>query len=436
MSKVFAVAGNPVLHSKSPELFNSIFESRNIDAIYTRLAASNAEEIAKTIKEIGIDGLNITSPFKEEIIPFLDEVKEDAMKINAVNTIVNKEGKLIGYNSDFIGVGEALKNNRVEVQGKKVIILGAGGAARAAVYAVKEGGAKEVVIVNRSLDKAEEASKLLNCGASPIEELENELKDADILISCLLKGVNLLENIELNKELLVFDANYGHSPLIEQAKKSGCKTIDGINWLLYQAVPVVELFTGERVDDNSINEKILEEKRVKKPNIALIGFMGSGKTTIAQELAKQSNREIIEIDEEIEKSSGMSIKEIFEQKGEEEFRKIEKSKIKQACEEENKIISPGGGAILEKENREIISKNCMVVWLHAPIKSCLERLEKIGGLRPPVDPNNPEQSANELFEKRKFLYSQLSDVIILTENTSKEEITKRINHEINKTFSG
>ena len=135
--KLFAVTGNPILFSKSPNLFNPFFEKNNIDAKYLRLSANTAEEVICLFKELGIDGMSITAPFKTEILPLLDEIDEISKQIGAVNTVIKKDDKLFGFNTDYYGITNTLNS----VENKKVVVLGAGGAAKAVIYSLKKNGA-------------------------------------------------------------------------------------------------------------------------------------------------------------------------------------------------------------------------------------------------------------------------------------------------------
>ena len=143
-TQVFAVTGNPILHSKSPQMFNAAFQELGIDAVYSRLAATSAEEAIACARAIGIQGLNVTAPFKEDVRGYLDTVDESANKINAVNTITldSESHELKGYNTDHFGVVAAIEGHGISLEGKKAVVLGAGGAGRAAVYALENAGAE------------------------------------------------------------------------------------------------------------------------------------------------------------------------------------------------------------------------------------------------------------------------------------------------------
>ena len=182
---LLGVAGSPILHSKSPQLFAEMFKKMGVDGSYIRLGVSTPEEISSLFKILNLQGINVTSPFKEEIILFLNKFENNAQVINSVNTIININGTLVGYNTDISGVTDTFKYSNIKIENKKVIILGAGGAARSAAYAVIQNNAKNVVIINRTFSKAESAANQINCSAVKIGKLQEELKTTDIIISCL-----------------------------------------------------------------------------------------------------------------------------------------------------------------------------------------------------------------------------------------------------------
>jgi shikimate dehydrogenase len=215
-TKLFAVAGRPILHSLSPHIWNYSFDKLNIDARYFRLTGSSAKQIITMIKEIGLPGCNITSPFKEEIIQYLDEIDPDAKKISAVNCVKNENGKLVGYNTDIEGFYLALKANAFDPKSKKCMVLGAGGAAKAVIFSLLKHGAKDVLILNRTFDKAEKLAIQLGVRTLDINEKEvfkktlaDEIKNTDLIVSCLPSlEAEIIDKDLLHSDITVFDANY------------------------------------------------------------------------------------------------------------------------------------------------------------------------------------------------------------------------------------
>lgn len=261
--QLFAVFGKPVLHSKSPQMFNALFAQANINGFYTRFRVESGPEVVDAIRNFGLNGANVTTPFKEELLMCLNSVSEEVMAIGSVNTIVYKGGKTIGYNTDYYGVIKAIEDAGISIKGKSAVVLGAGGAGKAAAYGLVSAGAS-VTIVNRTIRKAEKAAARLKCSIAAIEDLPTLLKSTEILVSTILPEANPLDGITLPKNLAVFDANYRTSAVAAQAKSQGCKIIPGERWLLRQAELAYFHFLGSW-PDIAIMEKALADAKPAEP---------------------------------------------------------------------------------------------------------------------------------------------------------------------------
>lgn len=239
-SNLFAVFGNPILHSKSPQLFNAAFSGLQSNDFYTRVLPISAKNIVEIIRSLPLSGANITAPFKQEIFDFVDFTADDAKKIGAINTIVNENGRLIGHNTDHYGVTESLLNAGVSLTKSRCLVLGAGGAARAAVYGLINKGA-EVTICNRTQSKAEIISSDFGCRTISWNDFDTN-EEFDIVVSTLLPEANpsFLEDIEFDYFL---DASYKGSVASDIAIENGAKVIPGEKWLLFQAAQAFKLFT-------------------------------------------------------------------------------------------------------------------------------------------------------------------------------------------------
>jgi shikimate dehydrogenase len=426
-------------------MFNSIFSENGLDDRFTylKIAAESAEEAISLFRVLNIKGMNVTAPFKKEIMNFVDEIDNSGEEIDGINTIVcdEKSDNLTGYNTDYIGVSESLRMNDIDVSEKKIVVIGAGGASKAAVFAlqnISNQTPSSITIVNRTLEKAIEISDKFNCSCADLGSLKNILEDTDIIISTLPADLDVVEENWLKKEHVVFDANYKSSKLVLKAEKKGCKTIiRGEEWLLNQAVPAYKHFTKLETPDRNIMSEVLGKDvfEGRKKIITLIGSMGSGKSCIGKLLSEKLGWNFIDLDEEIEKVNGKSIPEIFETEGEGFFRKSEKEVLKNSVDrvksEGNAIISTGGGIVLDGENRELLRKNSICIWLYASPEKSLDRMEIVG--RPLLArQENPLKSSTEIFNERKFLYAQTADIVVNNETKPSGEVAGKILDEIDR----
>jgi shikimate dehydrogenase len=432
--KIFAVTGNPVLHSKSPLMFNAVFKKLSIPAVYTRVAASTAEEAVFLFKELGVGGMNVTAPFKRDIMPYLDMVEPAADRIGGVNTVVRGESGLKGYNTDYTGVVESLRMRDILIRDRRCIVLGAGGAGRAAVYGLMKEKAG-VIIVNRTYAKALEVARGIGCKAEKIECLPELLKSADILVSTLAAEIDIIPASWLGKGLVVFDANYKQSFLSEKARARGCRVITGEAWLLNQALPAFRYFLGTNPDETAaeIMEKALSSPAVEKPqNIALVGFMGSGKSAVGKILASVMGFGFKDMDELIEAEEGRGIPEIFKTDGEAYFRKKEKALLRKVLENRGGMVyACGGGVVMDKQNREVLRQNALVVWLYSTIDAALERIQP--GTRPLLAGDNLQKKVRELLDSRLFAYAAAADLVVGSE-ASAGQVAEKIHEEIRRAF--
>lgn len=435
-TKLLAVTGNPVMHSRSPLIFNRLFQDMGIEARYLRLAASNAGEAMRATKDIGLQGLNVTSPFKEEIIPFLNDIDPHAEKIQSVNCLVCKNDSYKGYNTDRIGAVQALKNNGVDPRNKRIAVLGAGGAARSAVYGLIEARAARVTLLNRTVERAQAIANRLGCHSGQLKHIPEILEKCDILVSCLPTQHRILDPACLKKTIVVMDANYSSSPLIEDAKAKGCQTVNGLEWLVHQAHPAFKIFFEEEIPQHlteTISEDLLQRRTEKKPNIALIGFMGSGKTEVGRRLADKMRFGYIDTDSLIQNIAGTSIADIFKTRGESSFRAMEQAAIRRAVQDSRGyVFSLGGGAILNPESVRVLRKNCHMVWLWASRLTIRKRADISN--RPLLHPDNSRKSIEQMLAQRIPHYAQTADLVICNEVCDADKTAERIKHEMDQAF--
>lgn len=434
--KRFAVTGSPILHSKSPLMFNAVFRHQSMDKYYSysRIAASSAEEAIFLFKELKLTGMNVTAPFKKDIIDQLDTIEIPAARIGGVNTIIRESKGLKGFNTDYIGVMESLKQNNVHIKNKRCIVLGAGGAGGAAIYGLTQEKA-EVIILDQDFKRSRDAAENFGGRVEKVENLESLLSSSDILISAIPANADIIPEAWLKKNLVVFDANYKKSFLSEKAQKRGCKVIKGEEWLLNQAVPAYRYFLGTTPNQTAIETmrtSLLPASATKPRNVALVGFMGCGKTAIGKLLAKKMGLVFKDTDDLIEAREGRSIPEIFKTDGEAYFRKVEKAILKQELDNFTGVVyGCGGGVVLADENKQILKSNALVVWLYSSIEMSLKRIPP--GTRPLLDCPDPEEKARNLLDRRLIHYSRAADLIVSSEKSA-EKTAEKIHEEINKTF--
>lgn len=262
-TKLYALIGDPIEHSLSPTMQNIAFQRLGLNSVYLafRVKSEYLEFAVKGMKSLGVLGFNVTVPHKAAVMGCLDKIDASALKIRAVNTVVNKDGELVGYNTDGEGALATLKEEGLELEGKKVVLLGAGGAAKAIAFSIAPVAGK-LTILNRTESKAVElASSITGYGHSSVEGVEltvvslrNELADANVLINATSVGMypksneSPVEQSFLHAGLTVFDIVYNPftTRLLKDSKAVGAHTISGVKMLVYQGALAFELWTGKK----------------------------------------------------------------------------------------------------------------------------------------------------------------------------------------------
>lgn len=268
-TQVYGVIGNPVRHSLSPIIHNGVFRRLGIKAVYLAFEVNDLKKAIDGVRGLGILGLSVTIPFKTAIIPFLDELDELAKEIQAVNTLQNKGGKIVGFNTDWLGAIQALKEKN-NLRGRKVFLLGAGGAARAIAYGLKKEGC-EIFIFNRSPEKGEKLAK--EVGGTYLNKIPGRPEfTPDLLINATSVGMAPDEDQSpfpselLQEGMVVMDIVYHpwETKLLREAKLRGCGTIDGLEMLARQAAAQTEIWTGFKPDIAPIKEDLQKALSLKQ----------------------------------------------------------------------------------------------------------------------------------------------------------------------------
>ena len=267
--KKLCVIGDPISYSMSPVIHNAVIRAMGLKNIYYEKIRVKKEDLGNFIismRKNGIIGMNITHPHKETVIKYLDQLTDEAKKIGAVNTVFMKDGMLFGANTDVTGFLRSLHENFIDIKDKKVLILGAGGAAKAVVSAVFN-DAGSIVILNRTIERAEEISEKTGkrIRAGGLNEIEEEIEETEILINCTPLGMKgVYENISpvdpeiLNSDITVIDTVYNpvKTKLLREAEKRGSRTINGIEMFIHQAAESLRIWTGKDPPINVMRDSL------------------------------------------------------------------------------------------------------------------------------------------------------------------------------------
>ncbi len=430
---LFAVAGRPILHSLSPVIFGAAFRETGRGAIYTRLAVDTAAEALRLAGELDLSGMNVTSPLKEEILPLLDHLGPAARQIGAVNTVVCRDGRWEGHNTDPSGVRARLDTAGVGLTGARVALLGAGGAARAAVFALRAGGADEVVIVNRSERRGQRTAEDFGVRFSPWDRAERALAEADLVFSCLPTTVAPLDPGWLSPGQVLLDANYKSPRLAEVARQAGCDYVGGRDWLLGQALDAYRRFVGDEPPVDTMGRALDAAAIPGEPTrIALSGMMGTGKSASAEWLARELGLDWLDTDRLVELHADCSIAELFDRRGEAVFREQEAAMVRRAVEARPSVIALGGGALAAPENRDRVAGGATVVWLWADVDTCFHRAR--GNTRPLLAVDDPRGRLSALLNERRGSYAGSADLVVDTGRRSPHEVACKILEEIVHTW--
>ena len=370
----YGLIGEHLPHSFSKEVHAKI-------ADYTyELHEIEKEALDAFMKKKEFTAINVTIPYKKDVIPYLYEIDENAKRIGAVNTIVNKDGKLYGYNTDFFGMRALIHKLDLDFSGKKVVILGTGGTSNTAIAVAESLGAKEIVTVGRTAKK----------DVITYEELYRLHTDAEFIVNTTPCGMfpypdgnETIAGTPIDLEAFpqlkgVMDAVYNplRTNLVMNAIEKGIPAGGGLYMLVAQAVIASEKFLDTSFDP-SLNDSIFHEIYKSKENIVLSGMPGSGKSTVGKILASMLNRPFIDTDEEIVRLTGKEISDIFAERGEKEFRQIEAATISRvSSEHQGAVIATGGGAILRDDNVRALKRNGKIYFLNRPIENIVPTADR------------------------------------------------------------
>ena len=404
----YGCIGEHLKHSFSKEIHNAL-----TDYEYDILEIPK-DEFADFTEKRDFSAINVTIPYKEVIIPYMHYIDSHAKEIGAVNTVVNRSGKLYGYNTDFYGMCELIRHAGIELQDKKVVILGTGGTSKTALAVAKALLAKSAIRVSRTSRE----------DAISYEELYEKHRDTDVIINTTPCGMfpnisGCAVDISKFKNLSgVIDAVYNplRSTMVLDAKKQKVPAEGGLYMLVAQAVRASEIFTDTKYPDGE-TERIFKKMLRDKENIVLIGMPASGKTTVGNILAKKMNRQIIDTDELIVRREGKAISDIFRENGEDYFRRAESDVISEVSSMTGVIISTGGGAVLKKSNVDSLKKNGRLYFIDRPLEALIPTSDRpLASTRAAIE---------RRYNERYSTYLSSSDVTI-DASSGAEDVAEKI----------
>ena len=406
----FGLLGRKLGHSFSPEIHRQL-------AAYTEpynygIFEVEPENLEDFVRHGDWAGLNVTIPYKQDVMAFCDEISPEAARIGAVNTLVRRNGKIIGYNTDYTGFRMTVEQSGAPAAGAKCIVLGSGGASKAVIAVLEDLGASEVVVVSRD--------GKTGCDYQQMKQLH---QDAVIMVNTTPVGMYPNSGVSAAypgafwKLEYVFDVVYNplRTNFLCQARKSGMEGFNGLKMLVGQAKASAEYFLNCTIPDEAVD--VIERRlAAEKENIVLIGMPGCGKSTIGQALAEKLGRRFVDIDRLIVEREGRSIPGIFEEGGEELFRRIEIEAVAALNHETGIVIACGGGVVTREENYYSLAENGRLVFINRDIEVL------------PTDGRPLSQSTPlaRMYAQRLPLYRSWCDLEVENKDRTIEEIAEEI----------
>ena len=400
---ICGLLGRKLGHSYSPQIH------RYLGNYSYELFEKEPDELEYFLKNGPFSGLNVTIPYKKVVLPYCDQLSPTAEKLGAVNTIVRTtDNRIIGHNTDYFGFKSMVQKSGLIVSGKKVLILGSGGASLTAQAVMSELNAN-VIVVSRSgihnytnLHNHANASVIVNCtpvgmypntGSSPV-------------------NLSVFPNLEGVLDMIY---NPARTKLLMDAEDKGLVAMNGLWMLVAQAKESAEWFLGRHLDDN-LMDVVYKNLKCQMQNFVLIGMPGSGKSTIAKLLGNKLNRTVVDADIEIVASTGRSIPDIFANDGENAFREIETEVLSELGKKSKLILATGGGCVTRDANYPLLHQNGIIIW----IKRDLSKLPTAGR------PLSATIGANKLFAVRKPLYERFADFSVSNDGTPQDAVLEII----------
>ncbi|MDO4488366.1 MAG: shikimate kinase [Eubacteriales bacterium] len=406
----YGLIGEHLGHSYSCEIHGKIADYKY------ELKEIAPEDLDAFMREASFKAINVTIPYKQAVIPYLYEISSQAEEIGAVNTVVNHDGRLYGYNTDFMGMAALFEKMGVSLSGKKVLILGTGGTSKTAVAVAKDGGAREIIKVSRHAGTDGDVVPVVT-----YEEAVAKHSDAEIIINTTPSGMYPnVENVPIDVSAFknlegVLDAVYNplRTNLVLDAHEHGVAAEGGLYMLAGQAVYASAEFQDIDIDKTLI-DVAYRTVRDKKRNLVMTGMPSSGKTTVGKLLAEKMGLKFVDTDDLIVEKIGCSISDFMHAHGEKAFRDVESEVIKGIASESGMVIATGGGAVLRSENIRALKRNGVVIFLDRALENLI------------TTDDRPLSSSREALEKRYSeridIYRGTADIIVDANTTLNEEV--------------
>lgn len=404
---LYGLIGGKLGHS-----YSKIIHEQIADYTYDLLPLPTEAEARAFMEKRAFAAINVTIPYKQLVIPYCDEVDPKAKAIGAVNTIVNRDGKLYGYNTDYAGFAYLAKAHGVDFADKTVLILGTGGTHSTVTAVCRDGGAKEILT----------ASRTGKDGALLYSEAMHR-RDVQIIINTTPCGMFpnvgqcLIDPKAFPALEAVLDVVYNpfRTELLLRAEDCGVTAAGGFEMLVAQAVFAAEHFTGKTLDTAALIPAVSRRLRHELANVSIIGMPGCGKSTVGAALAKRLGKRFVDLDAEIERRTGHNIPDIFAQEGEAAFRRYEAETLADVAKQNRQIIACGGGIIKTPANVRALRQNGPVLWVRRPI-------EKLATGGRPLSKGGA--ALKQLEEERTPLYEAAASVVLDNTGTLREAADK------------
>ncbi len=399
----YGLIGEHLGHSYSREIH------RLISGCDYELKELTPDELGAFFENRSFSGINVTIPYKQSVIPYLDEISDTAKSIGAVNTVVNRDGRLYGDNTDFAGMCALLEHAKIDVSGRKVLILGTGGTSKTAKAVMKHLNAAEIITVSRKPQS----------GTCTYSELKTLHSDAEIIVNTTPVGMFPKDDeapIDLSDfPLLKGVADVIYNPLrtnlVQSAKSRNIPSEGGLYMLCAQAVYASAVFRNIPVD-SSLIDMAYNMVKGEKENVVLIGMPSSGKSCVGKLVAEKTGKTFLDTDELITERAGQKIADYIAENGEEPFRKLEREVISGLSQKSGCVIATGGGAVLSWENVQLLRRNGRLVFLDRSLEKLTPTSDR------PL--SSDSEKLKKLYETRYPIYRAAADICLEADGTPSE----------------